>query len=280
MINRIIILAIVGLSIVACEKEVFPELETQNNLIVEGGYFQEIESKEGYCEINLSESINFLSEDKEKRIQDAIVQLQIEGNLLEVPHIENGVYRLENVQMEIGSNVSLRINYKENFYIAEETLADGAVLDSINIIFFEPPFGSGAGDYPAINMTDTPNVPNYYLWQLFINDTLRMVPSPGNVFRLTLSDEFWDGQSLVSYLPSDNFQVFKGDTVRYVQYGITKQYYNFLQGVYNITSSNPLLGDPPPSDIRGNVINENNNQLNALGYFSVNVYSEKTKIIE
>lgn len=271
--------AILTFSLFACEKEVFPTLESQENLVVTATYQQDVTTGSAYCQVSLATSNNFLATEALPAITSATVTLLINGNEQSLTHIGEGIYYLEDIATDVGATLRLRIDYNNRQYEATERLAPGVLLDSISVFFFEPPFGSEAGYYPAINVTDTRDETNFYLWNLYINDSLKVVPSPGNVFRMISEDEYWDGQSLVDYLPVDNFPVKTGDTVRYIQQGITADYYQYLKLVFNITSSNPLLGDPPPANLRGNVTCINNPKVEVLGYFSANSISEKTKII-
>ncbi|MEP6928735.1 MAG: DUF4249 family protein, partial [Flavobacterium sp.] len=56
-----------------------------------------------------------------------------------------------------------------------------------------------------------------------------------------------------------------GNTVNITHRGISKNFYNYMNLILEATSGNPF--SVPPGNIRGNIINTNNPNNYALGYF-------------
>jgi hypothetical protein len=105
------------------------------------------------------------------------------------------------------------------------------------------------------------------MWRLLINNEFLMNPTPGNRYRSIQKDEFFNGQPLIKYIPSDEFPVKKGDLVQMQQFNLSEQMYNYYYSIFNLTAASSITGDVPPGKILGNVINITNPKKNALGYF-------------
>jgi hypothetical protein len=73
--------------------------------------------------------------------------------------------------------------------------------------------------------------------------------------------------------------VVTGDIARMHQLNISEQMYNYYYSIFNLTGSSPVSGDVPPGKIRGNILNLNKSDKNALGYFGACSVSIRAKTI-
>ncbi len=119
---------------------------------------------------------------------------------------------------------------------------------------------------------DPPIVTNYYLY----NYNYPAAPKPDYYVG---RDEFYQGNEFFSISRTDKLKV--GDVVSVSHFGVSQQYYNYLAILLDIAGSSG--GGPfqsPPATVRGNVINQNNLDNYALGYFSLSEFDSKVYTIQ
>jgi hypothetical protein len=264
----------------SCEKEINLDLKnTSPKLVVEGNILWGIDTVINQQELKLSLSANYTGNTNPLPVTNAIVMVNDGTNNYTYNHIGNGVYS-SNFIAATNKTYKLIISYEGDEYNAYETLkAGGAAIDSLTVNYFPSALGSPEGNFITVNTTDPFNERNFYLWQLFINEQLMINPSPGNIYRAIQKDDFFNGQPLLNYLPFDNFPVVTGDIARLHQLNISEQMYNYYYSIFNLTASSPVSGDVPPGNIKGNIVNLNKPDKNALGYFGACSISIKTKSI-
>ena len=264
----------------SCEKEINLDLKnTSPKLVVEGNILWGIDTVINQQELKLSLSANYTGNTNPLPVTNAIVMVNDGTNNYTYNHIGNGVYS-SNFIAATNKTYKLIISYEGDEYNAYETLkAGGAAIDSLTVNYFPSALGSPEGNFITVNTTDPFNDRNFYLWQLFINEQLMINPSPGNIYRAIQKDDFFNGQPLINYLPFDNFPVVNGVTARLHQLNISEQMYNYYYSIFNLTASSPVSGDVPPGNIKGNIVNLNKPDKNALGYFGACSISIKTKSI-
>jgi hypothetical protein len=252
---------------------------TGPKLVVEGNVLWGIDSVINQQELKLSLSADYTGNSNPLPVTNAIVMVNDGTNTYTYNHIGNGVYRSSFIAAT-NKTYKLIINYEGDEYNAYETLkAGGAAIDSLTVNYFPSALGSPEGNFITVNTIDPLNERNFYLWQLFINEQLMINPSPGNIYRAIQKDDFFNGNPLINYLPFDNFPVVTGDTARMHQLNISEQMYNYYYSIFNLTAQSPVSGDVPPGKIRGNILNLNKSDKNALGYFGACSVSIKTKRI-
>ncbi|MFN7847684.1 MAG: DUF4249 domain-containing protein [Bacteroidota bacterium] len=264
----------------ACEKETNLDLKNASpKLVVEGNVLLGIDTIINQQEMKLSLSANYTGNSNPLPVTNAIVMVNDGTNTYTYNHIENGVYRSSFIAAT-NKTYKLIISYEGDEYNAYESLKDeGASIDSLTINYFPSALGSPEGNFITVNTSDPLNQRNFYLWQLYINNQLMINPSPGNIYRAIQKDDFFNGKPLINYLPFDNFPVATGDIVRMHQLNISEQMYNYYYSIFNLTASSPVSGDVPPGKIRGNILNLQKSDKNAVGYFGVCSVSIKTKKI-
>jgi hypothetical protein len=280
LIKTICLLIATATVFTSCEKEINLDLKnTSPKLVVEGNVLWGIDSVINQQELKLSLSADYTGNSNPLPVTNAIVMVNDGTNTYIYNHIENGVYRSSFIAAT-NKTYKLIINYEGDEYNAYETLkAGGAAIDSLTVNYFPSALGSPEGNFITVNTIDPLNERNFYLWQLFINEQLMINPSPGNIYRAIQKDDFFNGNPLINYLPFDNFPVVTGDTARMHQLNISEQMYNYYYSIFNLTASSPVSGDVPPGRIKGNIVNLDKPDKNALGYFGACRISIKTKSI-
>jgi hypothetical protein len=280
LIKTICLLIATATVFTSCEKEINLDLKnTSPKLVVEGNVLWGIDSVINQQELKLSLSANYTGNSNPLPVTNAIVMVNDGTNTYTYNHIGNGLYRSSFIAAT-NKTYKLIISYEGDEYNAYESLKDeGASIDSLTINYFPSALGSPEGNFITVNTSDPLNQRNFYLWQLYINNQLMINPSPGNIYRAIQKDDFFNGKPLINYLPFDNFPVATGDIVRMHQLNISEQMYNYYYSIFNLTASSPVSGDVPPGKIRGNILNLQKSDKNAVGYFGVCSVSIKTKKI-
>ena len=280
LIKTICLLIATATVFTSCEKEINLDLKnTSPKLVVEGNVLWGIDSVINQQELKLSLSADYTGNSNPLPVTNAIVMVNDGTNTYTYNHIGNGVYRSSFIAAT-NKTYKLIINYEGDEYNAYETLkAGGAVIDSLTVNYFPSALGSPEGNFITVNTIDPLNERNFYLWQLFINEQLMINPSPGNIYRAIQKDDFFNGNPLINYLQFYNFPVVTVDTARMHQLNISEQMYNYYYSIFNLTAQSPVSGDVPPGKIRGNILNLNKSDKNALGYFGACSVSIKTKRI-
>ncbi|MES2811272.1 MAG: DUF4249 domain-containing protein [Bacteroidota bacterium] len=112
---------------------------------------------------------------------------------------------------------------------------------------------------------------NFYL--LGVNNPKKMLPEFG-----TVSDEFFQGNIMFGFYASE---VEKGSTIKLTVQGITSSYYNYMTKLIAISSTNS--GNPfatPPATLRGNILNQTNQDNYPLGYFSLSEIDTRDYLVQ
>jgi hypothetical protein len=265
----------------SCEKEINLNLkDVSPKLVVEGEVLLGKDTLINEQKIKLSLSANYLGRSFPEPVTNAVVEVTDGVNTYPYAHISNGVYK-SIFTASANKTYQLTIKYGNDVYVANEVLRDGgAKIDDLSVNFIPGAFGDPGGNFLTLNTKDPENEKNFYLWRLYINNKFMMTATPGNRRSTIQTDEFFNGQKLVDYLPSDEFPVEAGDTAEMQQLNISEQMYNFYYSIFTLTAASSVTGDVPPGKILGNIINTTNSKKSALGYFGACSISIKRKYIK
>ena len=114
-----------------------------------------------------------------------------------------GHYVTEHLQPRLGETYTLSIQYGGDAYRASALLREVAPIDSLYFVFEEKTLLiDEAGFRAAIDFVDPVGVPNFYLWEQFVEGVNEIPPDPGNAFNLVSRDELYDGQDVIGFQPN------------------------------------------------------------------------------
>ena len=195
------------------------------------------------------------------KVSGATVKITNSDNIIFnfVETANTGEYVCINFVPIIGETYFLTVTYKNEVYTATEIMQSVTKIDNITQVNNA---GFSGKDYEIqVFFSDPPSI-NYYMAKFFPD----FLKAP--VFQAR-GDEFTNGnEKSWSYSSSD---LKPGNTVAITHYGISKNYYNFMNKLISISGSSGG-GSPfqtPPATLRGNFINQTNLENYALGYFSL-----------
>jgi hypothetical protein len=248
------------LFLTSCEEVVKVDLDTAvPRLVVDAAINWEKGTTGNQQTIKLTTSTGFYS-NVIPSVSGAIIFITNSSNTVfnfteEVPN--TGLYICNNFVPVIDETYVLTVNYAGQTYVANEKLIAvpdisnvtqrndaGFTADEIEVKFFFQDNGLENNSYLARFITNVNAFPEY------------------DVF----DDRFTQGNEMFSLYSNEDLKA--GDTIDYTFYGISTQYFNYMKillGISGSTSGGPF--QTPPAIIRGNIINQNNEDNYCFGYF-------------
>lgn len=189
-------------------------------------------------------------------------------NFTEVP--KTGRYICNNFVPEINETYTLTVISGGNTYTASETLKSVAPITRIE----QNNEGGFTGKDIEVRAyyNDPADADNFYLYKYVYSNKIT-----SNFY--VDEDKFFQGNEFFSV--SDDDELKAGDEIEITHYGISKQYYNYMNILVSIAGSN--VGGPfqsPPATVKGNIINTTDKANYPLGYFSLSESQTKKFKIE
>lgn len=181
-----------------------------------------------------------------------------------------GEYICTDFQPEIGETYTLTITVNGTSYTATETLIGTPPIDE-NIT--QNNEGGFTGDELEVRYSyqDDGAQENYYMTGIQSN----RVAFPEYWL---LSDELLQGNRIEQFYAHEDLEI--GDALNIKLYGISKRYYDYFGKVLNAAGSDGGPFAPAAVTVRGNIINQNDNDNFPLGYFRLSEVSERNYTIQ
>ncbi|MEH6656188.1 DUF4249 family protein [Leeuwenhoekiella marinoflava] len=257
----------IGITCFSCQETIDVDLpETQERLVVDA--LMRIPHAETFlteARLRLTLTAEYFA-DSVPTVNDALVNLNNSENTFTLNSQGNGFYS-NTIPRDVMEQDSLRLTifYNDEVYISDAKFIPAVPINSI--IQGDGSLFSGDETEVIINYTDAQNQDDFYLFDLDL----------GNY--LTSEDTFYKNQDFsFSYFYEDlNPQ----DTVNIKLMGIDKSFFDYMSIIINQSgqaSGNPFTA--PPSEIRGNVTNETDENNYPLGYFIITQTYSESIIIE
>jgi len=176
-------------------------------------------------------------------------------------------------EAQVGNSYHIELTTSEgiSFFSEEELIRPVLPIDTLFYLFTEDGFSGDEVYEIYLESQEAPGIGDHYQWRMYINNDYLSEPQD----MVYASDEFVDGNYISDfdifdmeldvyerYLARDGRVVFRVD-----QMGISKSYFEFLQGVQEQTA---FAGGPfssPAAEVLGNVFRSDGSRIRALGYF-------------
>jgi len=272
------------ISATSCEKVITNDLNIKENeasLVVEGGIEYNADTPNAEQKIKLTTTTNFLNNNSSPVVENAEVTISTETNTTSLQHTGEGIYTTNEIQPVIGETYTLDIRWEDKTYTASDKLNEVPKIDSIYTEFEEETGITDAGYFVKINSQDPVDISNFYFYRVYRNDSLFILPDPGNSRTIILKDEFFDGENRLAVVPNEEVVYEVGDIAKVDQIGISEEYYQFLFELYRQTGYQGVsfTGNPPPATIRGNIISGSIEEYRALGFFrAIDVHTRSVEV--
>jgi hypothetical protein len=189
-------------------------------------------------------------------------------NFNEIP--KTGRYVCTNFKPVINETYSLTVISSGQTYTATEKMQSLAPITRIE----QNNEGGFTGKDIEIKAfyNDPADADNFYLYKYVYSNKVKSSYYVDD-------DEFFNGNEFFSV--SDDDELEAGNEIEITHYGISKQYYNYMNILVSIAGSN--VGGPfqsPPATVKGNIINTTNKENYPLGYFSLSEIDVKKYTIK
>ncbi len=245
------------LTLTGCEEEITLDFDkTVPRLVIEANIFVD---EPAYNKVHLSTTTDFYSnvfpaiDDAEVRITDLADQ-----TVYTFQNIQNGDFINPSFNPQTGGLYELTVVYKNQTYKAQSTLMTAPEITDIT----QKDDGGITGDTYEIKFffQDDADKEDYYLVEM---------TSPADHYFGTLNDQFTNGNLTDDLYFYDKEDIKPGDKLQYAITSISKEYYNYLSKLLSISgeSSNPFAS--PMGTIKGNLVNQDDKENYALGYFHI-----------
>lgn len=259
-------LAILAFGFGACEKVIHPDLSNGKTLLV---IESRISTDSVRWEVKLSLTQDYFSSSTPPAAKGAVVSISDDfGNKTDLIEDTSGHYYSADVKKcVVGRRYTLNVTYNGTVYTASETCLNQEPIDSITYEYRQKQAFIPAGYYITEHAKEKEGAGDYYLWEIYKNDTLI------NDFGYFLNDDaFVNGNYIVAQFPFP-FKLY--DSIQVDQLAISKQWYNYLSAVQNEAGKSGTPFDTPPANAVSNI------KGGAIGYFAViNLQRKRLRILE
>ena len=258
---HILLLIFTGFIINSCEDVVETNLTTAPpRLVIDASINWEKGTLGNNQYIRLSTTTGFY-ENEIPDVTGAVVFVENNnGDIFEFREEADGLYVCNNFVCEIGETYTLTVINNSETYIAEETLIAVPELEEV----VQSNEGFTPNDITLRAYFQDPPEDNFYMQEIGREGYL----GGGAVF----DDRFVNGNYTYTVRIFDDLVT--GEEIIIYLYGISSRYYDYMLKLLSITGDaevNPFR--PPPGTVRGNIINKNNPDNYALGYFRLSEVS-------
>jgi hypothetical protein len=176
-------------------------------------------------------------------------------DFIETPNTGN--YTCSNFAPLLNETYKLTVSVNGQTYNATETMLPAPAISAV-----EQTNDLGLNNDEIglkITFQDFANQLNFYLFRF--DSTINPFPQ----YQIT-DDRFADGNTLFWLYSHEKLE--QGKTIKFTQYGVSENYYNYMKLIINATSgSSNGPFQVTPTKARGNIINQTDSKNYALGYF-------------
>ena len=251
------------LLILGCEKVIDLDLEfSKTSYVIDGKINKHVNSVGGFCEVNISKSRAYFS-DNIDYVNDAIVKIIEKENNKEyiLDFIKNGQYKTSIPNISETSEYELIVLHEYNEFSSFEKLTKSSLIDSV----IQGERNSLSGDEVEIitTFTDLNQIDNYFLFEF--GDKGNLQPA---------RDLYINGNSFSFSYFMEKTEIPETNKLRVKMEGIDYNYFKYMLQIVVQTNTQNGPFSTPPAPIKGNIINVYDNNSTVFGYFKVCEFDE------
>ena len=273
--SRKILFTLINISLLSllfsCQEVVNVDLDTAApKLVIEANIFWEKGSAGNNQRVKLTTTTNYYATTFPV-VSGAIVNIKSGTTVFSFVEVPNtGVYECKNFVPELNKSYTLEVVVGGQTYSATETITTVAPITK----FVQKNDSGFAGDEIEVKAyyNDPSTEENFYLYNY-------LYPDKTKPDYYVSKDEFYNGNEFFSRSNKDGLK--KGDKFQINHIGISKQYFNYLSILIEISGSSG--GGPfstPSATVKGNIVNKTNFDNYPLGYFALSEVEAKSYTVE
>ena len=264
--KKIITLIVFGFLLTNCEDVIDIELnETEPKLVIDAGINWIKNTPGNEQSIKLTLTAPFF-DNEVPPANGAIVSITDDNNntFSFTEDGNTGVYNNSSFIPVLDATYMLSVLYNSELYTATETLKPVVPIDFIE----QKDDGGFLGEAIELKAfyTDPANIENYYLFEFISN--IAVIPALE-----VYEDRFTDGNQIFGFYSEEDLET--GDQVTIRNYGISERFYQFM---FTLLQQGSEEGGGPfetqPATVRGNCINQTNQDNFPFGYFRLSEVDE------
>lgn len=245
-----------ALSFTSCEDVVNLDLETgETRLVIDAEIMWKKGTDGKEQTIKISKTAPYYSGTTPK-VSGAQVRVEnSNGDVFTFNETEAGVYKCTNFVPVIDMDYKLFIQAEGKSFTATEKLTSVVPITKVEQALV-PDFGGEDVIELTFYYTDPADQVNFYLTDY--QSEFLIFPE----YEIT-NDEFYNGNQISTRFSDEDMKA--GNTVKIMHRGVSKNFFNYMKLILEASNSNPF--SVPQGNIRGNILNTNNANEYALGYF-------------
>lgn len=273
--KKIISILIISILFSSCEDKVNVALDTANpKLVIDANIFWQKGTSGSNQTIKLTTTTDYYSNviptvsGATVYVQDISSALAIIFPFTELPN--TGEYVCNSFIPVINHNYLLTIIYDGQTYKSTEKLLATPTIDDVQQTTVQG-FGGDELQIKFFYQDNGLEVNNYLVG---VKNSTLAVPEFG-----VLKDEFFQGNQMFGFYTSENLK--SGDQLLFSLKSISTKYYNYMNKLLNIAGSSG--GSPfatPPATLRGNIVNQNDENNYPLGYFHLSEIDTRNYVVQ
>ncbi|TDP00727.1 DUF4249 family protein [Flavobacterium sp. 245] len=240
----------------SCEEVVNLDLETGEAKIVIDAEILWNKGTDGSVQtIKISKMAPYYNTSTPKVSGAQVRVVNSEGTVFTFTETDPGSYVCSNFVPVLNMEYSLFVEAEGKSFTAVEKLIPTTPISKIEQRYMPDITGP---DLLVLSIfySDPADQENFYL-TYFTTDFLK-VP-----YYIISNDNFYNGNEIKDEFSDVDLK--PGKTVKILHKGISKNFYNYMNLIFEASSANPFAASP--ANIRGNIINTSNSNDFALGYF-------------
>ncbi|SHG86398.1 protein of unknown function [Flavobacterium defluvii] len=256
-------------SLVSCEDVVNLDLETgETKLVIDAEIIWKKGTTGNEQTIKISKTAPYYSGSTPK-VTGAQVRVEnSNGDVFTFNETEAGVYKCTNFVPVIDMEYKLFITAEGQSYTAAEKLTSATPINKIEQKTV-PDFGGEDVIELTFYYNDPADQKNFYVTDY--QSEFLIYPE----YEIT-DDEFFNGNEISTRYSHEDMKT--GNTVKITHRGVSKNFFNYWKLILDASSSNPF--SIPPGNIRGNIVNTNNADNYAFGYFRLCEADERSYVVQ
>jgi len=245
-----------ALSFTSCEDVVNLDLETgETRLVIDAEIIWKKGTAGNEQTIKISKTAPYYN-DTTPKVSGAQVRVEnSNGDIFTFTESEAGVYKCNNFVPVIDMDYKLFVEAEGQSFTATEKLTSVTPITKVEQAIV-PDFGGEDVIELTFYYTDPADQVNFYLTDY--QSEFLIFPE----YEIT-NDEFYNGNEISTRFSDEDMK--SGNTVKITHRGVSKNFFNYMKLILEASNSNPF--SVPPGNIRGNIINTNNANNYAMGYF-------------